>query len=384
LSRLGLAARFLVTAPRRVRLSFTMFCAASFVISSVALFRSAEPAINAGEKGGPTGGFTYRLTSPVAYRNDLSTARGRESLGLPAALPPGVRICSLLSSRGAEGGCLNLAAPAEMQVFGVGHDWVQRGGFDVKTNPETGNPWELLEKSPADGEPVPVFGDEETMQWIAYRQLGDVFEMPIDGRPVRLQLVGMIRGGLFSGQLLMSQGNLRKLAPGSTGYGVHFVETGTGQSLRPLSTFVGLFEYGFVLELTTRIIESVRSVQRLYMSMFLVLGALGLLLGAAGTAAVLVRDAAVRRGELATLQAVGLSRSMAAATLAVSHLTPVLLGLLAGSAAALIAYLAFAREMSLRDPLVIAAAIGIFACVVVAAIARLLQPRRLADALRSV
>lgn len=380
----GLALGFLTESPRRARLTFAMFCAAAFVVCSVAMFRSGEASIDPHDRTGATGGLSYRLVSPVAYRSDLSTGNGRATLGLPERLPEGVRLFSLLASRGVEGGCLNLASPGEMQVLGVGHDWVERGEFDVRTADASERPWTLLETPTADGGAVPVFGDEETMQWIEYRRVGDEFTMPIDGRPVRLRLAGVIRGGLFSGQLLMSDANLRRLSANAPGYGMHFVETTPAATEAARQMLSGLFDYGFSIEDTPRIIDAVRSVQRLYMSMFVVLGSLGLLLGAVGSAAVLVRDAAVRRGSLAMLQAVGLSRGLGAGMLIASHLTPILAGLATGMLSAAAGYLAFGRPIGLGQPLAIAAAIAVVATLVVAVAAVALQPRRVVESLRSL
>lgn len=221
------------------------------------------------------------------------------------------------------------------------------------------------------------------MQWIAHRQLGDEFEMPFGGRMVTLRLVGLIRGGLFSGQLLMDGDALRGVMRSEPGYSVHFVEVPRGAESEARKMLAPLRDYGFAIEDTARIVASVRSVQELYMTLFVVLGALGLLLGVGGSVVVLVRDALLRQGELALLQAVGLGRAQTAAALLVSHLAPLAAGVVVGMAAAATGYLALGRPVHLLTPILLCTAIIVVGGMSLAVIARAMQPRALSSAMRT-
>lgn len=372
-----LCMRLLQSEPRRAQLTLAMFMIGTFVLCAVALFRGAAADAGSMDRDGPAGGFALRVISPLTHRTSLETAQGQKSTGL--ALPAGTKVFSLLTSAGTEGGCLNLAVPGEMQLLGVPSSLVERGGFDVRTKSKVGNPWTLLQDSSQD--PIAVFGDEETMQWIEHHQLGDVFTMPVGGQTRQFRLAGLIRGGLFSGQLLMSADNFRRLLPDS-GYGMHLVETG-GHDVSAVQTEIfKLADAGMICEQTGVIIASVQSVQRLYMTLFLALGGLGLLLGSVGALVLMVRDANQRRGDLSLLSAIGLSDGQVARVLLLWHVIPVCGGLVAGLSAAVLGYSAMNRPMGLRQSVLIGTGVLVITLILMAAFAHALRPRQISEALR--
>ena len=378
--RISLIIHTALAQPRRMMLTFAIFAVATLVLSSVALYRTGAVGADVADKNGAAGGFVLRLMLPGQNRIDLSSAQGLQRMWMTDPLPASVHLYPLAVSGGTEGGCLNLARPAEMQVLGVSQAFAARGAFDVRTDRSSGNPWSLLEEA---GLAVPVFGDEETMQWIEHRRLGEEFDTPIGCRPTRVRLAGVVRGGMFSGQLLMSEANFRRLMPERAGYGVYLIESSSADLPAVRDYFKPLLQDGALLESTDRIIAKVASVQQLYMTMFLVLGSLGLLLGGAGVLSVVVRDAAQRRGELALMQASGLSNGRIAGVFSMGHLLPVVAGLAAGCMSACTGYLATGLPMQLMVATVIPLALAILVGAIVYLLARIVQPRDLTMALRS-
>lgn len=379
-SRMSLVIHTALAQPRRMMLTFAIFAVATLVLTSVALYRTGAVGTDLVDKHGAAGGFALRLTVPFQNRIDLSTAQGLQRAGLEGSLPASVHLYGLAMSGGTEGGCLNLARPAEMQVLGVSQSFVDRDAFEVRSDQPAGNPWALLDKA---GSPVPVFGDEETMQWIEYHQLGDEFDTPIAGRPTRVRLAGLVRGGLFSGQLLMSEANFRRLLPEQRGYRSYLIESSPADLPALRDSLKPLLQDGALLESVDRIIANVASVQRLYMTMFLVLGSLGLVLGGAGVMSVVVRDAAQRRGELALMQATGLANRRIAGVFSLGHLLPVVAGLAAGCISACTGYLATGLPMQVMTAMAIPAGLAVLVGVIVYLLARIVQPRQLSLALRS-
>lgn len=378
--RISLIFHVALAQPRRMMLTFAIFAVATLVLSSVALYRTGAVGADITDKNGAGGGFALRLTMPGENRIDLSSAQGLGRMGMAGPLPASVHLYPLAMSGGTEGGCLNLARPAEMQVLGVSQAFAARGAFDVRTDRSGGNPWSLLDEA---GPVVPVFGDEETMQWIEQRHLGDEFDTPIGGRPTRVRLAGAVRGGMFSGQLLMSEANFRRLMPERSGYGMYLIECSPADLPAVRDYLKPLLQDGALLESTDRIIARVASVQQLYMTMFLVLGSLGLLLGGAGVMSVVVRDATQRRSELALMQASGLSNGRIAGVFSLGHLLPVVAGLAAGCISACTGYLATGLPMQLMMATVIPLALAILVGAVVYLLGRVVQPRDLTLALRS-
>ena len=100
-----------------------------------------------------------------------------------------------------------------------------------------------------------------------------------------------------------------------------------------------LSDFGFDAESTQTILAGYLAVQNTYLSTFQTLGGLGLLLGTFGLAVVQLRNVLERRGELALLRAVGLSKSLNARLVFWENLALLGAGLSCGVGAALIAVL---------------------------------------------
>ena len=99
----------------------------------------------------------------------------------------------------------------------------------------------------------------------------------------------------------------------------------------------GLGRYGGTVAPVRDRLRLLGAVESTYLDMFLVLGGLGLALGAVGVGLVVLRNAAARRGELAVLRAVGVPSRKVLAYLAAEYVYVVLAGLVAGAVPALLA-----------------------------------------------
>ena len=98
-----------------------------------------------------------------------------------------------------------------------------------------------------------------------------------------------------------------------------------------------LGDYGLQCETTAQRLAAFLAVQNTYLSAFQSLGAVGLLLGTVGLAAVQLRNVLERRGELALLRAAGFRAAALAALVVLENLLLLLLGLACGGLAALVA-----------------------------------------------
>ena len=376
-----LVIRWMLADRHRVLLSYAIFLAASFILSSVALYRSAGVDVDMADPRGPTGGLAIRVSSPLAYRYDLSTPVGMKQMGLPEI--PQAKMYSFAVSGGEEGGCLNLVLPDQMQLLGVPESFITANpqAFTIQlAKPQAGNPWLAL--TIQDQEALPVFGDADTMQWIAKHAVGDRFTMPVAGRLQQFYLAGVIPGGLFSGQLLIAQENYRRLFPADHGYRLHLVSCSPSQIDSVLAALKPLAELGMSVELTSSVVAAVQSVQQLYMSLFLVLGGLGLLLGAVGSGAMLLRDALIRKADMALLRALGLSSGQITLVFAATHILPILGGLLEGAVVAMVAYLAVSVHLAIWPVVLLMGSIGLIAMVICLVIGRNAIPRDPGESLR--
>src|SRR5262249_17060950 len=99
----------------------------------------------------------------------------------------------------------------------------------------------------------------------------------------------------------------------------------------------GLEDVGLELTPAPERLASFATVEDTYLSIFAVLGGLGLLLGSLGLGVVVLRNVLERRGELALLRAVGFRPDSVRRVVLSEHLLLLALGLLLGVVTALVA-----------------------------------------------
>jgi ABC-type antimicrobial peptide transport system permease subunit len=176
------------------------------------------------------------------------------------------------------------------------------------------------------------------MTYVLHRKIGEDFVIKVRGQDVRLRFVAALSDSIFQSELLMSQENFLKLFPEQEGYSFFLIET-PREAVEATAVKVeqALADYGVDATSTAARLAEFHRVENTYLSTFQMLGALGLFLGTAGLAAVLLRNIFERRRELALLRTLGYGpRQFLAMTLAENSL---LLGggLLTGTLCALLA-----------------------------------------------
>jgi ABC-type antimicrobial peptide transport system permease subunit len=333
-----LSALNMVRHPTRSSLTIGLVAAASFLILAVSAFR-----LETSEAG--TGGFDLLATSDLPIHFDLNTLEGRLELGFSDRASRQLenwRAFSLRMAGGEDASCLNLYRPTQPRVLGVSQAFIERGGFawSAAAN-DTANPWRLLAEnvgSDENGEPiVPVVLDSSTAIYSLHLN-GVGSQLTIrDGadRPVTLQVVGLLRNSVLQGNLLMHEERFLRLFPDTAGYQFFMIERDTqprggprrhpesGARSSPANPGVSaagsgdvaqaleatLADAGFDAVDARQQLAAFLAVQNTYLSTFQSLGALGLLLGTVGLAAVQLRNLLERRGELALMRAAGFPRS---------------------------------------------------------------------------
>jgi ABC-type antimicrobial peptide transport system permease subunit len=100
-----------------------------------------------------------------------------------------------------------------------------------------------------------------------------------------------------------------------------------------------LADFGLDAQTTADRLAGYQVVENTYLSTFLTLGGLGLLLGTLGLAVVMVRNVLERRSELALLQAVGFGRSSILRLVLAENAFVLVFGVLIGAGTAMLASL---------------------------------------------
>jgi putative ABC transport system permease protein len=317
-----------------------LLAAATFLIVAVESFHK-EPDADFYRHDGGSGGFPLLAESAVPLFQDLNQASVRADLNI--SLPfEGIHIFPCRVRAGDDASCLNLYQPLKPRLLGVSAPFIQRGGFAfsavLSSAQEKDNPWLLLQK-PADDGSVPVFADANAAEYILHVKLGDVVRVPGDhGDEVKLKIVGLLSDSIFQSELVLAESNFLKLFPRQEGFSFFLIECPIQKSKDIQSALeTALRGQGFFVSPTAERMEGYLAVENTYLATFQALGGLGLLLGAAGLAIVLLRSVWERRGELALLRALGFRKGALAWLVLAENLFLLVAGLGVGTLAALAA-----------------------------------------------
>lgn len=331
-----LAARNAGRQPRRSLVIAVLTACAVFLLVSVALFEPVDGQEDDRMSG--TGGFglLVQTASPVAV--DLESVRERRRLGLAGAAFESVGFAALRVTEGDDAGCGNLSRAQRPRFAGVNPaDFARRGAFRFLHAEGAGNPWLLLER---DWGPdvVPAVADETTLLWGLQRKVGDevVYEDE-SGQPFRVRFVGMLANSVLQGLIVVPDRMVLRHFPAQAGVRRMLVDVPA--SLRKEVAEIlarGLAGYGAEVAPCGERFRQLNAVTILYIRLFQVLGGLGLLLGMAGLAVVVVRNGMERGGELALMRAAGFSRRDIVVLLAAEQAWLSGFGTMAGLVAALV------------------------------------------------
>ena len=330
--------------PGRSILSAGLVACACFIIVAVGANRVSDSGGGVRGSESATGGFAFVGETQVPLHLDLNRPEDRFKLGFSAEDERAMTETQVFSLRLLPGGdvsCLNLYLPQKPRILGVPKEMVERGGFrfrELSDKQRDENPWNLLQAEFGDGT-IPAFGDANSMHWIMHLGLGDELELLDEaGQPLRLRLVGLLETSIYQSEILISEQRLQRHFPSLSGHSFFLVEQGSGAAAEVKSVLEKrLRRYGFDLIATDQRLAAYREVENTYLSTFQSLGGLGLLLGTLGLGLAVVRNVAERRGELATLQAVGFRHGSLASMLSLESGFVLIIGIALGTVTALIA-----------------------------------------------
>ncbi len=327
--------------PVRSLLCASLIGCACFVLVATGANRRTDLAQNiARDKASGTGGFALIAETDVPVYHDFHSKDGQFELGFSQAEAERLdrtRIIPLRVLPGEDASCLNLYRPESPRILGVPESLIQRGGFAFQqTLDEMENPWAALSQDLGAGV-IPAVGDYNSAMWILHKQLGgDIAVQNEAGEEVKLRLVGLLKTSIFQSELLISESHFLQHFPGQSGYRAFLIETQHPVELTALLEN-RLKDIGLDATPTAQKLAHFQAVENTYLSTFQTLGGLGLLLGTLGLGIVLLRNVIERRGELAVLRAFGFRRAALSRMLLAENGFLMLVGLVIGSLAALIA-----------------------------------------------
>ncbi len=342
-----LATRMLVARPGRAFSIAAIVACGQFLVVAVSAFAVRPPA-DPDDRQAPSGGWASIAMFGEPTAVDPADSATRDTLGLSPSQERAVAACTIAlvrSSDGDDASCTNLYAAGRPVVIGVGRDFIDRGGFRFVASAahapaETaGNPWRLLERPrPHDG-PIPAVLDQATAQWgLKLGGVGSRFTLADEaGAAVEFEIVGLLEPGILQGRVIVAERDFERIFPTRSGYALALVDMSRLAAGERGVAVEGLraawADAGVSLEPAIDRLRSLQAVQNTFLAGFQALGGLGLLLGTAGVAAVMLQGVVERLGSFALLSAVGFTRPRIRRLLVHEMLATVGLGLAVGTVA---------------------------------------------------
>jgi len=283
---------------------------------------------------------------------------------------------------GDDASCLNLNRAQNPRLLGVNPSLLaERGAFafaSVLKGLDANAGWNLLSapRSAAgaagasgtnDIPEIPAIGDAASIQWALHLQLGDTLDYTDEhGHKFRVRLVGALANSLLQGNLIIDEAEFVRRFPSEAGHRFFLIDVpATPGALEKVSAALtrALQDAGLELTPCARRLAAFNAVQNTYLNTFQVLGGIGLLLGSAGLAVVVLRNVLERRSELGLLRAIGFRRRSLLWLVLSEHGGLLVLGLGAGMIAALAAILPvlLAPGAELHSRALLATLIGVLA-----------------------
>jgi len=292
---------------------------------------------NAQEKTSGTGGFLYfaETTMPVLF--DINNKEKQAEEGIYEDF----NVVQFRKVEGDDASCLNLNRIKQPAVLGVDPENLQgRFSFAAKMNGLNDDMWKVLDEDFDDGT-IPAIADQTVIQWGLGMKVGDVLLYQNElGDTLRLKLIAGTTPSIFQGYVIISNKHFLKNYPTSSGSNIFLVEGKPEDEKAIGDELQSVFrDYGWEMENTARRLVEFYSITNTYLSIFLALGALGLILGTIGLAVILARTILERRREIAVMQAVGFQSGSIFKLLVNEYVILLFTGVLIGFVSAVVATL---------------------------------------------
>ncbi len=298
LGRLGI--RYTSHRPGRAVLCVALIASATFLIVAVDSFRRPQVAAEQGYR------FYAESALPIYY--DPNSNEGRQALGIK-------RQAKWLSFRlraGEDASCLNLYQPQNPRVLGAPVSWIKLDSQDDGT--------------------ISAAVDANTLEYVLHKKVGNTITVG----SARLKIVKALQDTVFQSEIVVNDADFQKAFPEEQGFRVFLIDAPQGADVQ-IET--DLADYGLDVTSVGDRIAAYHRVENTYLSTFQSLGALGLLLGVAGLAAVLLRNILERRRELGLMRASGFDGRALTKMILAENAFIIITGLIIGAGCAGVAVL---------------------------------------------
>lgn len=261
-----------------------------------------------------TGGFLFWAETSVPLIYDLNTPAGKEKYGLNnEPVLDHVEFVQFHNLQGDDASCLNLNQVSQPQILGINPKvFDKKGSFsfaNMMADVDEKHPWLIL--NPKTGsEVIPAIADQTVITWGLMKKVGDTLTyLNEQGTEIKLLLVGGLKSSIFQGNILIADSIFLANYPSSSGSEIMLIDAPTASEQEVSNLLESrLMDLGIELTATTTRLATFNSVTNTYLSVFMILGGLGVLIGTIGLGIVLLRNLLERKRELTLLSAIGFQK----------------------------------------------------------------------------
>ena len=288
-------------------LSFTTLASGVFIVFSVGLNRQGFA--DSSQIRAATGGFSLWCETAVPVYHNIQTEEGRAKLALKD-LPAETQVMQLLKYSADDASCLNLNKVVTPNVLGVDRDELEKSDFKITKTIFDGSGRGVARNAPAfktaENSVYPALVDETVLMWSLGKNLGDTLVYVGEkGEQVSILLAGTIQNSIFQGYILIDKSLFTEIWSEISGSEILLVKV-PDEAIADTKMLISqaLNNYGVRIMTTGERMKMFYSVTDAYLTIFLTLGGLGLLLGIFSFIIV------VRKNLLARMKEITLYRSL--------------------------------------------------------------------------
>ncbi|MGE9270982.1 MAG: FtsX-like permease family protein, partial [Verrucomicrobiales bacterium] len=302
LTHARLAALNLTRRPTRSLVAIGTLASALFLVVSVTSFQKHDTSDWQDSSSGTGGyGLWIETTTPLNRRPSGDFEFQMQDDGLTDVL-------ALRAGRGDDASCFNLNSVSQPRLLAADTSTLdQHNAFTIGASIFSNKPtWSDLQQS-LPGDPLLAYIDKTTLLWVLKKKLGDTINYTDDaGSSFPVKIAGTLTESVFQGNLIVDETRFLERYPSSPGYRLFLAKSAT-----PPKPFVAqlqkrLPDLGATVATTSERLSAFHGVENTYISIFNVLGGLGVILGSAGLGIVTARGLAERRDEFAMLHTIGI------------------------------------------------------------------------------
>ena len=294
------------------------------------------------ESSGGTGGFLLWGESSVPVNHDLNSTAGKKEYGLNEAELKDLLIVEARKTSGDDASCLNLNHISSPPLLGIDPtEFIRKGSFSfaskIKSIKKT-NPWLTINYPPAKNT---IYGiaDQTVLQYGLKIKPGDTLKIRSEnGQILNVVVAGGLKSSVFQGYVIIGSKNFTRFFPSVAGSQI-FLADGNPELSELYKNIITerLSDYGVHIEPAGEKLASFFVVTNTYLSVFTILGGIGMILGVVGIGFILIRNFNQRRRDFGLMMAAGFSVNSIRRIVFWEHARILLAGVFTGLVSALFA-----------------------------------------------